>query len=489
MNHVQVRQLRRIQLLLAVALAVWGPAAAIAQPAAGGTPAPQEVAPDPAQAELTRARVLVRLGRMQEALDAFRALVARSGDRGLREEYAETLADSGLLDEAVWEVDDLLGQDPGSVRLRRLRARLDLLREEPLRAATRLAALARERPGDAGLSADLAEAESRSGRWSRALSLYAGLVERDPDNDALRQAYREILVARASRLDLSHRTLLQVAATHHTEEVAWKGWLDDRAWLRVGARHAIYTQDALVGLDGFTEEMQTALLLVGYQLSPRLEARVGIEEARREDTLRTTLRLGGSFDDRRATTASLDLAGREPLTNPVVAIPLRGATDRLTAQVVRRVAERLTLGAQYERRHYRVSGESLGQAWDLSGRADAELLRGRLQVTLSPQLFLSEYSPTVGSPLRERVSFIRRQDVLAVGATVGLDLLPGLRVQLGSAGRRDLHRTLTSWEVTGDGRWQIHPRVELHVLYTRSTEGGTVGGKEESIGGVLTFAY
>ncbi len=100
-NHVQVRQLRRIQLLLAVALAVWGPAAAIAQPAAGGTPAPQEVAPDPAQAELTRARVLLRLGRMQEALDAFRALVARSGDRGLREEYAETLADSGLLDEAA----------------------------------------------------------------------------------------------------------------------------------------------------------------------------------------------------------------------------------------------------------------------------------------------------------------------------------------------------------------------------------------------------
>ncbi len=76
-----------------------------------------------------------------------------------------------------------------------------------------------------------------------------------------------------------------------------------------------------------------------------------------------------------------------------------------------------------------------------------------------------------------------------IGLLVGIDLLPRVRLQAGSVGRRDLHRAITSWEVTGDGRWRIHPRVDLRVLYTRNTEGGAVGGKEESVSGVLTFLH
>ncbi|OGL18024.1 MAG: hypothetical protein A3K12_03725 [Candidatus Rokubacteria bacterium RIFCSPLOWO2_12_FULL_71_19] len=483
--------LRAAPVLLAVLL--WSGTVAAdeaAKPGAAGPPEiARELAPDPAQAELLRARLLARLGRTQEALAAFRALLAQTGDRALREEYAEALADFGLLRESLGEASDLLAQEPGSVRMRRLRARLHLLGGEPGAAAALLEALAREEPGDAWLAADLADAEHRSGRWRRALSLYAGLAERDPDNDALRRAYREILLAHASRLELSHATLFQLAATHHTEEVAWKGWLGDRVWLRAGARHAIYTQDAIPGLPGFTEEVQTGLLLAGYRIGPRLALRAGLEEARRRDTVRTTLRLGGSFDDQRATTVSLDVAVRELLTNPVVAIPLRGTTDPVTADLYHRLVERLTLGAHYEHRSYRVSGERLGRVWDLGARADTELLRGPVQVILSPQLFLSEYSPAVGSPLRERVSFVRRQDVAAIGLLVGIDLLPRVRLQAGSIGRRDLHRAITSWEVTGDGRWRIHPRVDLRVLYTRNTEGGAVGGKEESVSGVLTFLH
>lgn len=453
-------------------------------------PTSAEEAPDPFLAEIIRARILARLGLMEESLAKFRALLARRpGDRELREDYAETLVESGLAERARAELDAFLWDDPRSVRLRRLRARVDLMRGEPRRAAQRLEALSLDAPDAAGVTAELANALLQDGRWARALSLYGGVIERDPDNEDVRAAYREILATHASRIELIHNTLLQTSATHHTEEVAWKGWLGQRWWLRVGARHAIYTQDSVPGVDGFTEEVQTALALLGFQLGPRWTARAGLEEARREDTVRTTLRLGGAFDDGRATTASLGIAVRELLTNPVTAIPLRGTTDRLTADISRRLTDRLTVAGQYQRLRHRVSGDELGVEWELAGRAEVELLRGRLQLTLIPQLFFSEYTPSVGSPLRERVSFIRRQDIIASGVLMGLDLLPGVRAEIGSVGRRDLHRALTSWEVTGEGRWQIHPRVEFHLLYTRNTEGGTIGGKEESFTGGLTVLY
>lgn len=472
-------------LCLALVLGAAAPAGAQSQPAAEGSAAD----PDPAQAEILRARLLTRLGRFEEARAAFRALLARSDDHALRQEYAEALVEMGLTEEAVDEVEALLRQAPRSPKLRRLRARLDLLRGRPRLAAEQLEALAREGPEEAGQAAERADAWLRSGSWTRALSLYASLVERDPENDSLRRAYRDIRVAHVSRIEGSHATLLQVAATHHTDEVAWRAWLADRLWVRAGVRHAIYTQDTLPGLRGFTEEIETALVLVGFQPTPRLQARVGLEEAYRAERLRTTLRLGGSFDDGRSTTATLDLVAREVLTNPVPAIPLRGTTDRLTAEVFRRVADRVTLGAHYEHRHYRVSGDTLGNAWDLAGRLEVELLRGGVQLALIPQFFLSEYKPEAGSPLREQISFIRRQDVIASGILIGFDLLPGVRAQIGAVGRRDLHRTLTTWEVTGDGRWRIHPRLELHVLYTRNTGGSAVGGKEESVTGALTFLY
>ncbi len=83
-------------------------------------------------------------------------------------------------------------------------------------------AWAEEASAPAAPSSGPAWVHARALVFGDALSLYAGLAERDPDNDALRRAYREILLAHASRLELSHATLFQLAATHHTEEVAWK---------------------------------------------------------------------------------------------------------------------------------------------------------------------------------------------------------------------------------------------------------------------------
>jgi len=476
---------------LSVLLVLAGPAWA---QELGSDPAPAARAPveaaAPAPSDVIRARILARLGRIEDAWAELRALLARAPlDRNLREDYAEALVDWGLVDQGLHEVDALLRKDPGSLRLRRLRARVDLLRGEHGLAAERFESLAQEVPDDPVVLTDLAAADLGSGRWSRALSLYGEFLQHDPDHEGARGAYRDILLGHASRFTLTHTTLLQAAATHHADELGWKGWLGDRSWLRAGVRSGFYVQDTTPFVQGFTADIQTAFVLLGLRLDPRWMARVGLDEARRADTLRTTLRLGTAFDDGRATSASLDLGVRELLTNPVVAIPLRGTTDRLTTDVSHRLLARLTVGAHYERRHYRVSGEELGAAWDASGRAEIELLRSRIQLTLVPQLFFSQFNPSAGSPLRDRVTFLRRQDILALGILVGAELWPGLRAQIGSVGRHDVHRALTSSEVTGEARWQIGARIELHVLYTRNTEGGTVGGKEETFTGGLAILH
>jgi hypothetical protein len=125
----------------------------------------------------------------------------------------------------------------------------------------------------------------------------------------------------------------------------------------------------------------------------------------------------------------------------------------------------------------------------VAARAELELVRSRVQVTLIPQVFFSRYTPTAGSPLREAISFIPREDVVAIGGVVGWDVTPALRLQAAVVGRRDLHRAITSWEVNGEGRWRIRPWLEGRVLYTRNTESTTVGGQEESFLGRLDILY
>ena len=148
-------------------------------------------APAPLEAEMMRARILARLGMIEEALAAYRALLERHrDDRGLREDYAELLVDAGQLDQAGPVVDRYLADDPTSARLRRLKARLDLARGAPAEAGRRLDALSREQPRDAGVTADLAAAELGAGRWSRALDLYGRMLYADPENREVLAAYR-----------------------------------------------------------------------------------------------------------------------------------------------------------------------------------------------------------------------------------------------------------------------------------------------------------
>jgi tetratricopeptide (TPR) repeat protein len=477
--------------LLALLLLAGSASAVSGQTPEAGGPAPEAPTADPVETEAMRARILVRLGRVEEALAAYRALLSRRpDDRSLREEYAELLADVGLMDEAAAALDRYLADDPTSERLRRLRARVDLARGAPAEAGRRLDALARERPADAGLTADLAAAELAAGRWSRARDLYGRLLEAHPEDRDLLLAHREIVYAHAPRFELGHYSLLQQSATQHVEEAVWVGWLADRWWLRAGSRYGTYHQDHSESQNAFTEEIGTVLAALGFQATRAVTVWAGLEESRRRESIfRTTGRLGALYDDARATTAILDIAIRELLTNPVSAVPLNGTTDRVTVDVARRILTPVVLGLHYDFRHYRASHEDLGNRWEAAARAEIELVRTRVQVTLIPQVFFSQYTPTADSPLRDQVVFIRREDIVALGGLVGWDVTSALRVQAGAVGRRDLHRALTSYEVTGEGRWRIRPWLDARVLYTRNTESTTVGGEEQSFLGRLEIRY
>jgi len=202
------------------------------------------------------------------------------------------------------------------------------------------------------------------------------MIEGDPDNRDALAAYREILLGHAPRVELSHYTLLQETAIHHVEEAAWRGWLADQWWLSAGVRYGSYHQRRVRGTDGavsqaaFSEQIETALATVGFQPTPRWTLWAGLEEsARSEEIFRTTGRVGAGYDDGKATLVALEIAVRELLTNPVAAIPRNGTTDRVTVDVARRVLVPVVLAAHYDFRHYRVSGEGLGDRWEAAARA------------------------------------------------------------------------------------------------------------------------
>jgi hypothetical protein len=475
---------RLLALLVVLAL----PAVPVAQEemTAPEIPPPPAETIDPFQVEVTRAQLLARLRRFDEAATLYRELlVQRPDDRELREGYAETLVEAGRLSEAARVIDRFLRDAPGSVPLRRLRARVDMEQGEAGAAAGRLLDLMADVPTDTSIAADLAAAELRRGAWRRARDLYGQILARDPENEDVRNAWRDLLWTYAPRFELAYGALFQEGASGQFGEIAWQAWPTERWWVRVGTRVGVYHQDDTSLQSAFTQDVETVLGSVGVRLSERVTLRGGLEESIRGTSAITTVRLTGAYDDGRATAAVLDLAYHELLTNPVSAVAFGGTTDRVSLELLQRLGPRLSIGGRYDFRHYRASGEVLGNDWDLYTRLDVELLRGRIQITGSPLLYFQKYSPIAGSPLQEQIPFTPQQQLGGLGLSVGADLVRGLYAQAGAVGRYDWYRNLTSYEVAGELRWRFHSRLELRVLYTFATEGALVSGPQQNVSASL----
>lgn len=478
--------------LLTVLVVLALPLGAVAQE---GAPSPEIPVPpaesiDPFHVELTRARLLARLGRFNESVALYRELlVQRPNDRELREGYAETLVDAGRFNEAARVIDQFLREAPDSILLRRLRARVDVEQGRAGAAADRLLGLMADVPTDTSIAADLAAAELRRGAWRRARDLYGEILAREPDNEDVRVAWRDLLWTYAPRFELTYGGLFQEGASGQFGEIAWRAWPTERWWVRVGTRVGVYHQDDTSLQSAFTEHVTTLLGALGVRLRERLTLRAGLEESIRRSNGITTFRLAGAYDDGRATAAVLDLAYHELLTNPVSAVSFGGTTDRVSLELLQRVVPRLSIGGRYDFRHYRASGEVLGNDWDLYTRLDVELLRGRVQVTLSPLLYFQKYSPVAPSPLQEQISFIPQQQLGGLGLTVGADIVRGLYAQAGAVGRYDWYRNLTSYEVAGEFRWRFHSRLEVRVLYTFATEGALVAGPQQNVSASLFILH
>jgi tetratricopeptide repeat protein len=437
---------------------------------------------DTIRLEATRARTLARLERFDEALALLRDLLARwPTDPWLRLSYVETLADAGRLEDAAEALDRYLADEPSSAALRRLRARIDLERGRAQRAVETLQDLYRELPDEPGLAGDLAHAELRTGRWRRALRHYDDALAQTPDDTALQGARAELIFAYGPRVEVLHRTLLQEDGESHVEEVAWRGWVDERWWIRPAARYATYHGTARAGVRAFTEDVETAAVLVGVQPRPEWSARIGIDEARRDDVYRTTGRLGGAFDDRRTTRVDVDMALRELLTNPVAAVPLRGSTDRVTFDLWHALLGPVAAAVRYEYRHYRANGHDIGDHFEASARLEVGVVReAAIRVTIVPQVFTSEFQAAGPHDLREQVSFLRRQDIVATGLVVAWDPFAAVRLTGAIVGRRDVYRDVTSYELSGGARWRFRGNLELEGLYVRSSESLRIGGREET---------
>jgi hypothetical protein len=344
-----------------------------------------------------------------------------------------------------------------------------------------LEALRRELPDEPSLAGDLAYAEARAGHYRRALALYEEALARDPTDRTLRAARAELAFAQAPYVELLHRTLLQRDGESHVEELAGRAWIADAWWVRPALRYGRYHADRHDAHAAFTDDIETVALLAGWQPQRDWGIRAGLDEARHDDFYRTTLRLGAGFDDRRTTRLDLDLAFRELLTNPVEAVALNGATDRVTLTAWRLLVQRVAAAGHYEYRRYRARGHDVGGQWEADVRLELGLVeRSTLRVALVPQLFASEYSAAGPDELRDRLPFLRRQEIVALGLVAGWDVLPNLRLSGSGVGRRDVFRDVTSYEFSGDARWRVADRIELEGLYVRNTESFRIGGKEET---------
>lgn len=181
------------------------------------------------------ARILARNGYYPQALKAFHKLREDyPTDDEVRDHYVEMLINNEEYALAEKELADWLGKEPKNVRALRLQAVMFVRVEQYERSYPWFDALLSVKPGETGTMADYGHARMDAGDWGKALELFAEVLDKDPENEAVRDAYMELLREHRPRYNFEFSTRLQKDdALTMSFGNSGSAWLDDKTKLEV----------------------------------------------------------------------------------------------------------------------------------------------------------------------------------------------------------------------------------------------------------------
>jgi predicted Zn-dependent protease len=407
------------------------------------------------------ARLLHRLGRSREAEARFRALLAARPDAAdLRAGLAQLLIDEERFGEAV----ELLSADRTDIPAAWLRAEAHRRTGAWALLAAELAFLVERHPEDWALRLDLADALARAGQWREALRVCAALLAAPPGRRAAERAFeqrQDLLRERGTALALEglHAGLPDEEAWELQTSLHWQ--LTPR--LRGTARWTggLYRDDAIPDRPDFSREMHQGSLELAYAFRPNWGT-----SARIDGRSHGRLGLGARtwYQPRRGGTVELEAGLSEPWTEPVDAVLYEGFLHRAALSLYTPLSARWHLQGQGAWRSFRGRGDRyFGRESRLGASLGREMLRlpygssfplrsaslsGLFEATWSEQepemaglIRLQEETRMLGLGLSGRFLFSGRA-LLDLSLFIGLDpereLGPGELYGLSSEFRADL---------------------------------------------------
>ncbi|MBW2617353.1 MAG: tetratricopeptide repeat protein [Deltaproteobacteria bacterium] len=434
---------------------------------------------DPAQTDLVKARIWVRQGEYDRALELYsRLLGEHPQDADLRAGYIEALLEADRHDQARQEIETLLAAHPKEPRSRHLLARWYMEEGEWNEALKVLKELSSEYPDRADFRADLGWAAQGGGHWLSAIKAFRESLALRPDQPQLRRDLAALLEAHLPRLTYKLSCLDQDGqtktwrqeATFRTplfEELDLEiSWLDNRL-SRTQSEEIVaasgHNAAFLIGLDYHPGGGWSLGLTAGPGTAGPREFRLGLwaDYQRADGWLRAAASLNQPWDD------PIEAAEDEGVLDQY---SLAGEWTGLAGWAFQASAERLN--------YYLAERSAYAHRYLFSG------LLGRI-VSSEPYLMVYYrfyHSQTISQGEAPATLLLDREVSHSLGAYLEHRLLPRLSSRISAAARYDTARDLTGWGASVGFRLKACPRLIVEPAYVYSSERQNVAGGQSHLG-------
>lgn len=313
---------------------------------------------DARQAALIEARIYSRAAMVAKAMAAYERLRRDfPADTEIREAFCAFLLDHRQYEQAQHELTALLRETPTHAGAQRLQARLY---SEQARYGGSVAIyddLIQALGSDGDIWSDYAAARLGNAQWSAALNNYSRVLEADPDNRDARQMVHQILREHGPRMDLGYRRYEQLAddTTIDTFSAGWTAHLSEATRLQADLRTidlARPQQPFVESVDGYINDV---LLGLERQINQRWSVMAGIG-AYGGASSDTAFTLGGQYRPTAGIGINADYQANRPWYDPVDAVELGGAYNRLQLALDWNDGRRTGIRVQGEDWRYRLDG-------------------------------------------------------------------------------------------------------------------------------------